>query len=265
MGSGPLAQLLFYQYRSTNKAGGPSPRNASQRIAATDLKGKNREALATNYRLLCESAAQPRAEHRCLSSPSWCLPNAWLPQPREHPPRPSPPSPSPAEGGGGDRRRPRRSRGTLREAAAGCSALRSVEPRDRSLHTTQCTFAGLPADRHLDPMSTRLSLYPCQAVNKRGRIDPDRRPLRFQPIPSKPGKVVVQMVVYPPGITTCKPVRAWLLKASSEDTLSVLTGSQGIRGNPKTPAGQVIKALGSSGQVRGKPAPAAADDGIFTV
>jgi hypothetical protein len=32
--------------------------------------------------------------------------------------------------------------------------------------------------------------------------------------------VVVQMVVYSPNITTCKPVRACLLKASSEDTLS---------------------------------------------
>ena len=70
-------------------------------------------------------------------------------------------------------------------------------------------------------MSTRLSLYPCQAINKRGRTDPDRRPLRSQPIPHKPGKVVVQMVVYSPNITTCKPVRACLLKASSEDTLSV--------------------------------------------
>lgn len=132
---------------------------------------------------------------------------------------------SPAEGGGGDRRWPRRSRGTLREAAAGRSALRSVEHRDRSLHTTQSTFAGLPADRHLDRMSTRLSLYPCQAINKRGRTDPDRRPLRSQPIPHKPDKVVVQMVVYSPSITTCKPVRTCLLKACSEDTLSVLSTS----------------------------------------
>jgi hypothetical protein len=89
-------------------------------------------------------------------------------------------------------------------------------------------------------MSTRLSLYPWQAINKLGRIDPDRRPLRSRPIPHKPGKVVMQIVVYFPGITTWKPVRAWLLKASSEDTLSVLTGSQGIRGNPKTLAGQAI-------------------------
>jgi hypothetical protein len=51
-------------------------------------------------------------------------------------------------------------------------------------------------------MSTRFSLYPCQAVNKRGRIDPDRRPQRSQPIPSKPGKVVVQMVVYLPSPLT---------------------------------------------------------------
>ena len=93
-----------------------------------------------------------------------------------------PPLASPAEGGG--------------------SALQSVEHRDRPLHTTQSTFAGLPADRRLDRMSTRFSLYPCQAVNKRGRIDPDRRPQRSQPIPSKPGKVVVQMVVYLPSPLT---------------------------------------------------------------
>ncbi len=74
-------------------------------------------------------------------------------------------------------------------------------------------------------MSTRLSLYPCQAINKRGRTDPDRRPLRSQPIPHKPDKVVVQMVVYSPSITTCKPVRTCLLKACSEDTLSVLSTS----------------------------------------
>ena len=89
-------------------------------------------------------------------------------------------------------------------------------------------------------MSTRFSLYPCQAVNKRGRIDPDRRPQRSQPIPSKPGKVVVQMVVYLPSPLTQKPVLASFLKGGSDDTLSVLTGSLGIRGNPKTPAGQAI-------------------------
>jgi len=74
-------------------------------------------------------------------------------------------------------------------------------------------------------MSTRLSLYPCQAINKRGRTDPDRRPLRSQPIPHKPDKVVVQMVVYSPSITTCKPVRTCLLKACSEDTLSAFQES----------------------------------------
>jgi hypothetical protein len=40
-------------------------------------------------------------------------------------------------------------------------------------------------------MITRLSLYYCQAINKRGRIDSDRRPLRSHPIPNKPDNVVV--------------------------------------------------------------------------
>jgi hypothetical protein len=71
-------------------------------------------------------------------------------------------------------------------------------------------------------MSTRHSLYLRQAINKRGRIDPGRRPLRSQPIPHKPGKVVVQMVVYIPGTPVYKPVMAWILKASSEATPSVL-------------------------------------------
>jgi hypothetical protein len=49
-------------------------------------------------------------------------------------------------------------------------------------------------------MGTRPSLYPRhQAINKRGMIDPDGRPLRSQPIPHKPGEAMVQMVVYAPG------------------------------------------------------------------
>jgi len=94
----------------------------------------------------------------------------------------------------------------LASPAAGRSTLRTVEHRDCSLHTTQSTFAGLLAGCHLDRMSTRLSLYPCQVINKRGRIDPDCRPLRSQPIPHESGKVVVQVVVYLPCITTWKPV-----------------------------------------------------------
>jgi hypothetical protein len=75
--------------------------------------------------------------------------------------------------------------------AAGRSTLRSVEHRDCPLHTTQSTFAGLPSDRHLNRMGTRHSLCPRQAINKHGKIDPGRRPLRSQPIPHKPDKVVV--------------------------------------------------------------------------
>ena len=77
-------------------------------------------------------------------------------------------------------------------------------------------------------------------MNKVRRIDPACRPPRSQPIPYKPGKVVVQLVVYLPSPLTQKPVLASFLKGGSEDTLSVLTGSEGIRGNPKTPVGQAI-------------------------
>ena len=42
-----------------------------------------------------------------------------------------------------------------------------------------------------------------------------------QRIPHKPGKVVVQMVVYLPSLLIWKPVLASFLKGGSEDTLSV--------------------------------------------
>lgn len=42
-----------------------------------------------------------------------------------------------------------------------------------------------------------------------------------QRIHHKPGKVVVQMVVYPPSHLTQKPVLDGFLKGGSEDTLSV--------------------------------------------
>ena len=58
-------------------------------------------------------------------------------------------------------------------------------------------------------------------MNKVGKIDPACRPPRSQRIPHKPGKVVVQMVVYLPSILAHKPVFAGTLKAGSEDTLSV--------------------------------------------
>ena len=77
-------------------------------------------------------------------------------------------------------------------------------------------------------------------MNKVRRIDPACRPPRSQPIPYKPGKVVVQMVVYLPSPLTQMPVLASFLKGGSEDTLSVLTGPEGIRGNPKTFVGQAI-------------------------
>ncbi len=58
-------------------------------------------------------------------------------------------------------------------------------------------------------------------MNKVGKIDPACRPPRSQRIPHKPGKVVVQMVVYLPSPLTQKPVLASFLQGRSEDTLSV--------------------------------------------
>jgi len=65
-------------------------------------------------------------------------------------------------------------------------------------------------------------LYGPYAFNKVGKIDPACRPPRSQRIPHKPGKVVVQMVVYLPSPLAQKPVLATFLKGGSEDTLSVL-------------------------------------------
>ena len=51
-----------------------------------------------------------------------------------------------------------------------------------------------------------------------------------------------------------KPFRGNRTGPLHTDTLSVLTGSQEIRGNPKAIAEQSISAFGSSGECRGKPA-----------
>ena len=67
-------------------------------------------------------------------------------------------------------------------------------------------------------------------MNKVRRIDPACRPPRSQPIPYKPGKVVVQMVVYLPSLLTQMQVLASFLKGGSEDTLSV---SGRIRKDPQ--------------------------------
>ena len=58
-------------------------------------------------------------------------------------------------------------------------------------------------------------------MNKVRRIDPACRPPKSQPIPHKPSKVVVQMVVVLPSSLIYKPVYAGILKVGSEDTLSV--------------------------------------------
>ena len=64
-------------------------------------------------------------------------------------------------------------------------------------------------------------------MNKVGKIDPACCPPRSQRIPHKPGKVVVQMVVYLPSPLTQRPVLASFLQGGSEDTLSVFTVSGG--------------------------------------
>ena len=69
-------------------------------------------------------------------------------------------------------------------------------------------------------------------MNKVGRIDPACRPPKSQPIPHKPGKVVVQKVVYLPSSLAYKPVFAGILKAGSEDTLSVFRRSHADRRSP---------------------------------
>ena len=69
-------------------------------------------------------------------------------------------------------------------------------------------------------------------------------------IPAHPPQVrewLVQVVVYLPSFLANKPVFAGILKVGSEDTPSVLAGSEGIRRNPKTTAVQPICAFGSSG------------------
>ncbi len=65
-------------------------------------------------------------------------------------------------------------------------------------------------------------------MNKVGKIDPACRPPRSHRVPHKPGKVVVQMVVYLPSLITQKPVLAGFLKGGSEDTLSVSELKTGI-------------------------------------
>ena len=60
---------------------------------------------------------------------------------------------------------------------------------------------------------------------KIGKIDPACRPPRSQRIPHKPGKVVVQMVVYLPSPLTQKPVLAGFLKGGSNPTISVVIAS----------------------------------------
>jgi hypothetical protein len=59
-------------------------------------------------------------------------------------------------------------------------------------------------------------------------MDPACRPPRSQRIPHKPGKVVVQMVVYLSSPLTQRPVLASFLQGGSEDTLSVSELKTGI-------------------------------------
>ena len=61
MGSGPLAQPLFYQYKSTSEPVRLCCSNASQGMTASGLARAKGELLATILRLLDVSAVQPRA------------------------------------------------------------------------------------------------------------------------------------------------------------------------------------------------------------
>lgn len=128
---------------------------------------------------------------------------------------------TPAEGGGGDRLRPRRSRGTLREAAAGRSCLGRGERRDLPLITIRGTFAPVASDRHHGLMSTRqLSLL---ASGHQG-AGVDRSKSMSPEVPVDPPEArkrgganggVLN------GSPAENPVMPMTVKISSEDTLSV--------------------------------------------
>ena len=229
MGSGPLAQPLFYQYKSTREAVRLSCSNASQGMTASGLARAKGELLATILRLLDASSMQRRAPKSGLL-PIKLVPScARPPQPREH--RFAIPSPhgTPAEGGGGDRRRPRRSRGTLREAAAGRSSLGRGERRDLPLITIRGTFAPVASGRHHGLMSTRhLSLL---ASGHQG-AGVDRSKTMSPEVPVDPPEAR-QRGGANGGVLTGSPAENPVMpmtdKISSEDTLSVFTGSAGIR------------------------------------
>ncbi len=222
MGSGPLAQPLFYQYRNTGKAVKLSCSNASQGMTASGLARAKGELLATILRLLNVSVAQPRAPESGL------LPIKLVPSMRQAtaaagaPLRYSFTPWHPAEGGGGDRRRPRRSRGTLREAAAGRSSLGRGERRDLPLITTRGTFAPVASDRHHGLMSTRQ--LPLLASGHQG-AGVDRSKSMSPEVPVDPPEAR-QRGGANGGVLTGSPaenpVMPMTVKISSEDTLSVL-------------------------------------------
>lgn len=145
----------------------------------------------------------------------------------------------PAKGGGGDRRRPRRSRGTLREAAAGRSCLGRGERRDLPLITIRGTFAPVASDRHHGLMRTRQ--LPLLASGHQGAgVD---RPKSMSPeVPDDPPEAR-QRGGANGGVLTGSPaenpVMPMTVKISSEDTLSVselITGiPEGSRDLPLIP------------------------------
>lgn len=167
-------------------------------------------------------------QNQTFSPSSWCLSCARPPQPREHHFAIPSPHGTPAKGGGGDRRRPRRSRGTLREAAAGRRSLGRGERRDLPLITIRGTFAPVASDRHHGLMRTRQ--LPLLASGHQGAgVD---RPKSMSPeVPDDPPEAR-QRGGANGGVLTGSPaenpVMPMTVKISSEDTLSVSLPMPGL-------------------------------------
>jgi hypothetical protein len=91
----------------------------------------------------------------------------------------------------------------------------------------------LKLGRHDGLMKLSRRHFWAQSTTEQGAAKRGHTPQRSQAIREKPGKEVVQMVVYRLGLKSQKQVAAMLSKIGSEDTLSVF---RSIRGNPVKPA-----------------------------
>ena len=121
MGSGPLAQPLFYQYRCTNRQadrlccnGSAEIRAIQDRLASITIKRSNLIALD----LLQSPAAQPREVLDRLPAPQPITPGLEQRRHRSRGRAALPATPTPAPGrraAAAGRCTPRRSRGTLKD------------------------------------------------------------------------------------------------------------------------------------------------------